>query len=109
MNNFQLVDQEVIRGAIDGVYYGPQSNVLARTGTKLLIWVPGHSSWDGTGRPWRYEPTALYVSMRRDRYKRLSTGGRLVASLKENAKAIDEAFGEGFHQLLEPSKTVVTG
>lgn len=109
--NFALAELETINRALDGIYYGPKVEVLVRTGSMLLLWVPGHAAWSGTGQPWRYAPSSMYVHRigRHDYYKRLCEGGRKVARLKDCAAEIDKHFGEGFSALLEPKKTVVTG
>lgn len=109
-DNFETREQEVINRAIDGIAYGRGVRVLARTGEKLLIWVPGQSAWNGTGRPWRYEPSAMFVhQLDRGHYRRLSSGGRVDTRIRGKAAEIDQAFGEGFHKLLDPHKTVVVG
>jgi hypothetical protein len=108
MDNFKALPPETAKPAQwDGVYYGPAGRVLARTDTALLLWVPGHAAWNGTGRPWRYEPSGMIIHLvGGDRYQRLSTGGRLATKLKENAAAIDQFFGDGFSKLLDPAATI---
>jgi hypothetical protein len=111
--NFETLDQETLSSAIDGIGYGPKTRVLARAGRKLLLWVPGHSGWNGTGQPWRYVSSSLIVHLgdarRGGDYRRLATGGRLKSRIAEQAASIDFHFGEGFHKLLDPSRTVVVG
>lgn len=109
--NFESIQSEVHqRGVWNGVDYGRNVRVLARTPERLLIWVPGQSAWSGTGQPWRYaESTMIAHSLRRGDYKRLSSGGRLAIRLKEKAAAIDGIFGDGFSKLLDPARTIVVG
>lgn len=107
--NFELVDQEEIRGAMGGIYFGPRVLVLLRCGDRRLIWVPGHATWSGTGQPWTYAPTSMFITRPRDSYTRLASGGRLKLALAEKADAIDAEFGEGVSKLLVPGRTVVIG
>lgn len=102
--------QETTSRALDGIDYGRNVRVLARRGDTLLLWVPGQSAWSGTGQPWRYASSSLIVHLNGGRdYRRLASGGRLKVRLAEQAAAIDEHFGDGFHKLLEPSATIVVG
>lgn len=107
--NFHLVDQETGRGALHGIDYGPRWLVLIRHGEKLLLWVPGHSAWNGTGQAWRYAAATLYISdpKRHGGYRQLGTGGRLKAMLATKAGGIDAEFGEGVSKLLDPKRTLV--
>jgi hypothetical protein len=109
MDNFKLLDKEIAaRGQWDGVYYGNHVQVLARTRTMLLLWVPGQSVWSGTGQAWRYAQAHMMIHRRgSSRYSRLCEGGRLKVRLHDCAAEIDEAFGDGFSKLLDPTKTVV--
>lgn len=110
--NFRVLEQERTSKAIDGVDYGRNVRILARADGKLLLFVPGQSAWNGTGQPWRYEPSCLMVHVDGgQRYHRLASGGRLVSRLREAAitRKIDEHFGEGFHKLLDPKGTVEIG
>lgn len=108
--NFEAREQEQTSKAIDGIAYGRNVRVLARTGERLLIWVPGQSVWSGTGQPWRYEASGMFIhQLDRGHYRRLCSGGRLASQLRDQAAEIDRAFGEGFHKLLDPKKTIVVG
>jgi hypothetical protein len=110
--NFRVLDQERTDRAIEGVDYGRKVLILARAEGKLLLWVPGQSAWNGTGQPWRYEPSRLMIHVGGgSRYHRLSSGGRLVSRLRDPdvGRLIDEHFGDGFHKLLDPKTTVEIG
>jgi hypothetical protein len=109
--NFQERELETTSRPLDGIAYGRGVRILARQGDKLLLWVPGQGVWSGTGQPWRYEPGALYFHDQGD-YKRLAGGGGgLQAHLRvlETRSRIDALFGEGFHQLISPRKTIIIG
>lgn len=105
--NFELLDLEAIRGALGGVYFGPQVHVLVRCGDRRVIFVPGHSAWNGTGQPWRYEPAGMFITRPRDHYNRLASGGRFNRMIADHAAAIDAEFGEGVSKLIDPGKTLV--
>ncbi len=110
MTNFKTIDQERTSTAIDGVAYGRNIRILARVGNKLLIWVPGQSVWAGTGQPWIYAPSGLYVHYQTRGGTKIGGGGRLtVTRLGLFARQIDDRFGDGFWRLLDPNKTVVVG
>lgn len=109
--NFQILDQEIGRGARHGVDFGPRWRVLVRLGDRWLLWIPGHSGWAGTGQAWQYVEASMYISDPKMHWesKRICGGGRLVRALQEHSAKIDDAFGEGISKLIDPKKTLVIG
>jgi hypothetical protein len=109
-SNVTITEAEPFGGSYNGVHFGP-GVVLARTDQQAILWIRGRAVWSGTGQPWTYAPAHLIKIDRPDRGigNRLATGGRLKAQIKEAAARIDEFFGDGFHALLEPGKTVIIG
>jgi len=106
-SNFELLEPEVIRGAMGGIYFGPRVHVILRCGERRLIWVPGHAAWSGTGQAWTYAASAMFITRPRDHYTRLTTGGRLKRALADHVAAIDAEFGEGAAKLIDPKRTLV--
>ncbi len=112
MSNFTVINRETINGTINGCTYAPKVHVLARTVDRMLIWVPGHNFWSGMHGK-QYAGTAMRA-LRRNQHgihdTRICEGERLKASVfVDHAKEIDEIFGDGFHKLLDPQKTLVVG
>lgn len=107
--NFSLLDQEELRGARAGIYFGPRSLVLIRRDEKWLLWTPGHAVWSGTGQPWTYGAACMTISdpRRHGGYRTICRGGRLPRAIIGHAEIIDQEFGEGVSKLIEPGKTLV--
>jgi hypothetical protein len=81
-NRFQLVPQEFASGLIEGVNFGPEIYVIARSPSAALIWVRPHT-WSVNGHR-SYAEGKLYALpdrtpqfTRRPTYKQLASGGRL--------------------------------
>jgi hypothetical protein len=115
MSNFRTVDQEIIKGAVNGCNYAPRVRVLARTQDLLLLWVPGSSVWSGMYGT-QYHGAEMRVVMRREHGQRelisglICSGVRFKQSIfKDFATEIDKHLGEGFHALLETKKTIIVG
>lgn len=95
---------EDVHGTFNGVHYGPNMLLLARSPDWLLAWSPGHPYW--SGRMQNYGTATLYLINRKDQhsfaqYERLFDGGRLSAArLREVREKIDQAFGEGVTESL---------
>ena len=114
MSNFQIIDQEIIHASINGVRYGGKPRLLARTQDHLLVWVPGYTSYVNRASGRQYSRSAMVLFERRTHgahgSKEICSGSRLsLKTFRDNADAIDAVMGEGFHELLEPNKTVVVG
>lgn len=108
--NVRTVEQEIINRAVDGIDYGRRVRVLARSGERMLLWVPGQPVWAGTGQAWAYSSAHMMLHLGNGRYNRLCDGGRLSARrIAELAAPIDAAFGEGFAKLIEIKATVIVG
>lgn len=112
MSNFQTLDQEIIKGAINGCSFAPRTRVLARTNERLLIWAPGSNYWSGMYGT-QYSGAEMRIIDRRIHAKDsilVCDGKRLKNSIfAECADKIDAVFGEGFHKLLDTRKTVAVG
>jgi hypothetical protein len=112
MSNFQTIDQEVHKGAINGCSFAPRVRILARTNERLLIWAPGSNYWSGMYGT-QYSGAEMRIIARRIHAKDsilVCDGKRLKNSIfAECADKIDAVFGEGFHKLLDTRKTVVIG
>lgn len=108
-SNFTVMQQERGHGAIGGIDYGPHWWTLLRRGNRMLLWVPGHRGWSGTGQPWRYVEAALILhdGVIHGDYRTLRRGGRMRDAIDEVAEKIDGYFGEGAHKLIDRNSTVV--
>lgn len=114
--NFRLVDLEEIGPTINGLGFGGRPRVLCRTAAKMLVLVPGYTSY--VSRMWphnAYSPTALWRFYRAEhggqRGQKIAEGGRFTAErLLELGPKIDAAMGEeGLASLLDLKKTLVLG
>jgi hypothetical protein len=98
-SRFQLVPQEIASGLIEGVNFGPEIYVVARSPSAALIWVKAHS-YSVNGRRSYVEgklyalPDRTPMFTRRPRYKALQQGGRLsLMSLELPWREIAKLFG----------------
>jgi hypothetical protein len=115
--NFQLLDQETTGGLVCGYSFASaKPKVLCRTPDKVLLLIPGYSSYVcRMGQTHSYSPTALWRFLRREDgfrgAKKIVEGGRFSnARLREVGDAIDAAMGEeGLWRLLDVKKTLVLG
>lgn len=113
-NEPQSVDLETIKsGNVNGVAYGPNVRVFARTKTIMLIWVPGHSYYSHGNHQSYAESNMRVVPRHEHGWRELSSGlicrgERLKMSLfRDHADRIDSLLGDGVWRLLEPRKTLV--
>lgn len=117
MSNFRLVGQERAGGLVCGFSFASaKPKVLCRTPTRVLLLVPGYSSYTCRMAPTHsYSPTALWRFQRReDGFRsaaKIAEGGRFTnARLRELGDKIDKAMGEeGLWQLLDVKQTLVLG
>lgn len=115
--NFELLPLEMTSGTVCGFSFASaKPRVLCRTPEKVLLLVPGYSSYVcHMGQTHAYSPTALWRFRRNqdgfEGAKKIAEGGRFtVARFKELGDQIDAAMGEdGLWQLLDPKRTLVLG
>jgi hypothetical protein len=115
--NFELVEQERTGGLVCGFSFASsRPKVLCRTPTKVLLLIPGYSSYVcSIGTTHLYAPTALWKFARQEdgwrHSSKIAEGGRFTdARLRELSADIDKAMGEeGLAQLLDVKKTLVLG
>lgn len=114
--NFGLVEQEIVRGSINGLSFGnARMRVLCRKPDRLLVHIPSHTSYAGRMLGSLSSKGSLWRFTRREHGAHggieIAEGGRFDAKrLKALRAEIDRAMNEdGLVDLLDPAQTLVLG
>lgn len=103
-NTFTIADRELVSGSIEGVNFGPELWVIARSPLAVLVWVFGHG-WSVNGHRSYAQPHLTLLPDRspgmrlRLRWKSFPHTGRLTPA---RAREFADEIAAAFQQMRDP-------